>query len=489
MDPSISSSPSESGASRSFSTVPTSLRPSPVCQNCLGSATFPSTIGSSHLSIHSSEVQGINRALKGGGRRGPYKAVSVLLLSWNVTNLEWDAEIRKLREILEDQFKFYIFDNYKIDLDSNAEDKLLRHVLDFKVECGGRDGLLIVYYSGHGDMDDRGDIIWTATERDTPAELNWSNIQPWLFERYRGDVLMILDCCHAGAAAKAPRTDTKEILAACRAGGTTYATGDFTFTKILIRELQQMYQIFGRSGFSIFELRCEMRKKLPIEPIHVVVMGRTPIELTALYDREHQGPEDCLGHGADSDMSLLFNHGGRALVSFLFHETLDDIQPLLLRWLKDHPFGVTDIKVEALYHASSTLVLVSMPVRLWAFLPDHPAICFIGLLESKNMASRLNAVADKEALGDMLSHTQLDPRKPAKKPVGKRAALTHGSLTPQAIPNKSLTVDSVSMAMEAKKLYPNDTIVSHERTYISASALSRFGVRFPWIMSRREQID
>lgn len=110
-------------------------------------------------------------------------------------------------------------------------------------------------------------------------ELNWSLVQPRLVERYIVDVLLLLECCHAGAAAKSRRRDTKEILAACRAGGITYVWGDITFMKKLIVPLKRLRIAFGQAGFTVEELRCEMQKHLKIPPPHTTIMGSHPIQI------------------------------------------------------------------------------------------------------------------------------------------------------------------------------------------------------------------
>lgn len=304
-------------------------------------------------------------------------------------------------------------------------------------------------------------VITSENEDRVWFTLNWSNIQPRLFEYYKGDVLLILDCCHAGAAAKLKRPDTKEVLAACRAGNTTYGDGDFTFTKKLIQELQTFRQAYGASGFSVNELKCALLDELPTEPIHVRVLGNHPIYLRPLAQ----------GNGLQNPTMQQFRGGDRptgplkAYVSFKFAGGISTVREILLRWLGDEaPSDVSELILEGLYSSTSSLAFLSLPIRLWALLPDHEAISFIGLIRSHNMESNLKktSVANDEEFEDLIQNMSLDPRdmlrrndalearnrpkSPSEHSPGNAAFLVrtpvrHGLATPRRTPNTSMVAE------------------------------------------------
>ena len=69
---------------------------------------------------------------------------------------------------------------------------------------------------------------------------------------------------------------------------------------------------------------------------------------------------------------------------------LDDEIPLNLaewrNWLRRQvPTNVAEIDVEAVFNASSKIVLLRLPVAMWDMLPDHDAYSFVGYVKSSNL--------------------------------------------------------------------------------------------------------
>lgn len=55
-------------------------------------------------------------------------------------------------------------------------------------------------------------------------------------------------------------------------------------------------------------------------------------------------------------------------------------------WLRDIPSGPEPVAIEAVYKsASSTLVLLSLPLLVWHMLPSDPAYSFVGYVDSANL--------------------------------------------------------------------------------------------------------
>lgn len=109
-------------------------------------------------------VSNINDALKKSETKQKYASASALLLSWDIDEKEWDKEIADLEACFHGDFEFEVVQK-KIPLDppgEEPEDALESIILEFKRLNGRRDKLLIVYYSGHGTVDNEGNSIWAA---------------------------------------------------------------------------------------------------------------------------------------------------------------------------------------------------------------------------------------------------------------------------------------------------------------------------------------
>jgi hypothetical protein len=63
-------------------------------------------------------------------------------------------------------------------------------------------------------------------------------MQPALYNA-RGDVLVILDCCHAALKTRGKKEGKMELLAACGSGSRVPAPGKLSFTSILTRQLKE----------------------------------------------------------------------------------------------------------------------------------------------------------------------------------------------------------------------------------------------------------
>ena len=78
----------------------------------------------------------------------------------------------------------------------------------------GRDSLLIVYYGGHGYMNDDRQCVWSCTGEAEAATIQWSGLQSTL-EHAESDVLILLDCCAAASSISGSGTGVTELIAAC----------------------------------------------------------------------------------------------------------------------------------------------------------------------------------------------------------------------------------------------------------------------------------
>lgn len=157
--------------------------------------------------------------------------------------------------------------------------------------------LLIIYYNGHGHMED-GKLIWSARREwnlndTTYPALSWYNLQN-LLEKAGFDVLLILDCCHA-AGAVTKGSSTMEVLAGCGRENMVVAPGagnvGSPFTSTLIKHLKN--QAAQPNGLLITELQTLLSYDEVLKdqsPIHVFLSGHySPIKLKPLVPATGQG--------------------------------------------------------------------------------------------------------------------------------------------------------------------------------------------------------
>jgi hypothetical protein len=69
----------------------------------------------------------------------------------------------------------------------------------------------------------------------------------------------------------------------------------------------------------------------------------------------------------------------------------EDIKPnqlsteLFADWLTTLPIGTKSVRIEAGFASDSTLLMLSFPVAMLAYLPDDPAITMLGAIKSTNL--------------------------------------------------------------------------------------------------------
>lgn len=87
-----------------------------------------------------------------------YSDVSVLLLSWENDDLGVATEISELDSVFRTVYR-YRTDQWRIP-SIQPHIALLRRILDSVIESASSDRLLIVYYGGHGYMNEQRDCVW-----------------------------------------------------------------------------------------------------------------------------------------------------------------------------------------------------------------------------------------------------------------------------------------------------------------------------------------
>jgi hypothetical protein len=205
------------------------------------------------------------------------------------------------------------------------------------------------------------------------------------------DVLLILDCCYAaGAVTKGP-AGTMEVLAGCGreskadAPGTSSAIGS-PFTHTLIRHLEELVK--QPYGLLMTELNALLSLDKVLEnqsPIHVLLAGyNNPIKLRPLLS-EAELKE------IESSTSQTVKPGLKALLAISFRGDVLPKMEEFVQWLNSqYPKEVAEVEVERVsiegsFDSGSTLILLSMPISMWAHLDGSYGSSLAGFVESTNL--------------------------------------------------------------------------------------------------------
>jgi len=295
--------------------------------------------------------------------------------------------------------------------------------------------------------------FFSNSERDSPS-LQWYAIQT-IFEQAESDVLLLLDCCAAASSASVdghPNSVT-ETIAAC--GFETWAPqpGRHSFTNTLISVLEEWED---RPDFTAAMLHCEVLNRLRHEkperrgrmkkfecrrtPVHILSTRNSKAGSVELCPRrkvedipsmESESPEEKeqVRNGEDTGINLpdtnpaasqntngplnsnnydpnsltkVLGDGMTAVPHVLISIAIEEDQSLdfeqCRRWLQQFPALATYAKVQGVYRSNSTLLLLSLPVVIWDWLPDDNACAFIAYVHSSNLLDPDAAKSEPQSL-------------------------------------------------------------------------------------------
>lgn len=147
----------------------------------------------------------------------------------------------------------------RIDLQTHPQVQAAKHVADLVFERDDPEHLLIVYYSGHGLASANGRLLLHCNRQkdDNSREMyiDWTQVEVSL-GKARADVLVILDCCYAGALQSARQSSRSsrrkfQYIAACRADQLTTSAGKDSFSRAIIEAFESLAT---KPGFTTSEL-------------------------------------------------------------------------------------------------------------------------------------------------------------------------------------------------------------------------------------------
>ncbi|KAG5660856.1 hypothetical protein KAF25_002499 [Fusarium avenaceum] len=272
----------------------------------------------------------------GADLQAPYSHVHVLMIAWADNDLEGvDKEIEDLRAIFEKEYNYNSVTFFPIPIRGSPWMRLNVEISSFIEEKSSLlNSLAIIYYAGHCGPDAHGNAEWAAFEQGGPT-IPWHVTQQLLFSA-PGDVLLILDCCQASLITRGTKDGHGrfELIAASAKGAKTPAPGRKSFTRGLIRLLQEHVT----AGVSSETLASYLREdpKITETPVFHDFARKSPTKITLqrLFPTEAKGEFTQKPSGY-----LLF----RAALS-------DDVTGLqIANWLKTAPpKNVTAVSIEAI---------------------------------------------------------------------------------------------------------------------------------------------
>jgi hypothetical protein len=92
-----------------------------------------------------------------GGSR--YRAVNVAMISWSQDDLGVALELNTLVNVFEGQYGFNV-ENWKIPANEKSHSNLMQKALDFLEDYDSTDNLFIIYYAGHGFINQERQSTW-----------------------------------------------------------------------------------------------------------------------------------------------------------------------------------------------------------------------------------------------------------------------------------------------------------------------------------------
>lgn len=135
-----------------------------------------------------------------------------------------------------------------MDMQKPPQLQATKHLADFVYDKDAPNGLLILYYAGHGwaETTSTGHISLSGRLVDAPNErdmsIEWTQVEHTL-GKTMSDVLVIFDCCHAGLLCRPAfrgRRRSFYYVAACKEDQRTRSSGEKSFTAAMIWALKEL---------------------------------------------------------------------------------------------------------------------------------------------------------------------------------------------------------------------------------------------------------
>ncbi|KAL8958408.1 MAG: hypothetical protein Q9193_004529 [Seirophora villosa] len=355
-------------------------------------------------------------------RRSRYRNVYALLLSWEDDQLGVISEVQELDDVLSQTYHYQV-EQWRIP-NTNSHNSLAFRLMEFLRSYASSEHLLLIYYGGHGSMNDDRQCIWSCYETLDSPTVQWYGLQT-ILAHCESDTLILLDCCAAASSTTASGNGVTELIAACGFETSAPGVGEHSFSRSLIEELKDLSH---GPPFSVALLHNKLlsrikywnprytlasakeRRKTPFYTQLANELNRRSIELSPVSQQEvASGPKTSPQAAVNSleqspvlaDVDMLDSEPSQLSLAevspdprfmspkVLISVTLEDDQRLRpddwTEWLNSIPALARYMKIQGAYKSDSTVILGLMPVAIWDLIPENPAISFVCFVKSENM--------------------------------------------------------------------------------------------------------
>ena len=319
--------------------------------------------------------------------RKPYKKVFLVQLLWDNLGIDY-PELKSSGEALEKLFCTdynYVYRQFCFR-QVKAPKKTMQHAAIELTnlclrDCNDKDTLIVFHYIGHSHMSKNDCILdsdaFLVQTYKTQNTLNFSNLIKMTLEITEADVLYIMDCCYA---AEAGLSCNKELLAASSMKETATAIINGNFTRKLCDALVENQrapitaaQLHGKL-FKYFDSKQVGLHRLPYRgqyrlPYHAELHPQMPgsIVLAPLFS------------ASSTQVNAQDLHSSKVIITATISSGPN--LPNVLQWQKylttNLPSDVKnlDIEVTSVHQGSSFMMMVALPVSVWAAMRSDPAYC------------------------------------------------------------------------------------------------------------------
>lgn len=297
-------------------------------------------------------------------RRPVYANKALLTLTWEMSDTTGLHDSNTIARLLKTEFSFET-ETFKIpSYDALKETKAAIQAFITNNDEGNSRSLLVFHYAGHGY--DKGELALSGTVR-FGSVISFTELREAMVA-CKADVLIILDCCNAGAGMRAQAGDrTIEIVAACDEKMTVTDALYNTFTSHFCQTANRLVK---QGNVTVEGIIQSLYWEFPTDPlpVHKRLEGSGPIILNDIGDLTKS-----TGLSTPLYMAVWIKAAGK-------------ISSDLLSAFSD---CITLLKVSSSYEAKELFrrqldeevtILLALPLPLYEWLESDPAFVAAGIL-------------------------------------------------------------------------------------------------------------
>ncbi|KAL8647062.1 MAG: hypothetical protein Q9210_005777 [Variospora velana] len=331
--------------------------------------------------------EAIKRGLPDAQEQSKYRRVAVLMIHWSNDNLGIVPLETQLAQVFAKVYNFTV-ETYSIPTivpaGQSVTREFQRRLTKFVDSYEGPHSLMIYVYSGHADAGAAplyDQCIWYGSDAIPLAQcpqVDWAALRVTT-DIAIGDTLYILDCCYASTAA-INKTENEYLVAAAMenpAGSAIQTSFTQRLINILVANNGSPQTVASMHASMVSNMKAA-NTNMSYTPIHIAAN----VKPTIILQRLAKTPKDI-----QAVKQFDTRAAGKVLISVSLQgkASYPDVEKFEKWLLTNMPPNVASVKVEAAFHASSHLVLFTVPLEVWAYLEGNEAFRFIDHVDSHNL--------------------------------------------------------------------------------------------------------